>query len=269
MPDRGKLLRHFRMSWGFSTRTVEAKSRILAEKWGDSAYIFNASHLTKIENGERSVLRLSMGKMVSAGEILSKGSLSLYNLCKPQRKVSLVEDPLGGPMFTQYVKEGRLAETFAALLASAFPGGAPHDMTQLMPLIDGSTAPISHPFQDKQRYVRAIVGQTDLCVFPMVFPGSFVIVDREFTRVPGDMEYENELQRPIFLVHLSEGYFCCFCDRVEGTDLIKIVQHPMGYLPHKRLLQPLKLHKEIEIVGAVVYTGSDRRPYLHSQLWRP
>ena len=101
MPHRGDILRRFRHMWGLSTRAVEAKSQRLAEIWEDPAYIVHSSYLTKLETGERQVLQMSMAKMTSLTEILSKGSNTLLKLCRPPRYVSLVEDPLGGPEYTQ------------------------------------------------------------------------------------------------------------------------------------------------------------------------
>jgi hypothetical protein len=243
---------------------VEAKSRLLAEAWGDKSYIVDSSYLTKIETGQRSVINMSMAKMISTGEILSKGTTTLFNLCRPPRTVSLVEDFLGGPAYTQYVREGRLAEAFSAMLVAAFPEGSFPDSTQLVAIADANVAKVSHPFQDKKRYIRAIVGRTDLCIFPLIVPGSFLVIDREFTAVPNERYYDNELQRPIFLVHTHEGYFCCWCDLVGAGEMVKIVQHPLGALPNKALLQPLKLKHQIEIVGTVAFSGTDRRPYLKS-----
>jgi hypothetical protein len=241
---------------------VEAKSRLLAEAWGDESYIVDSTYLTKLENGQRSVINMSMAKMVSTSEILSKGTTTLFNLCRPPQRVSLVEDFLGGPEYTQYVREGRLAEAFSAMLVAAFPEGAVPESTRLVAIADGSVARVSHPFLDKKRYIRAIVGRTDLCIFPLIVPGSFLVIDREYTAVPQERYYDNELQRPIFLIHTHEGYFCCWCDLVDAGDMVKIVQHPLGALPNKALLQPLKLKQEIEIVGAVAFSGTDRRPYL-------
>lgn len=261
MPHRGDVLRRFRQMWGLSTRAVEAKSQRLAELWDDPAYLVHSSYLTKLETGERQVLLMSMAKMTSLTEILSKGSNTLLKLCRPPRYVSLVEDPLGGPERTQLIREGRLAEVFSVMLSSAFPDESIPDTTRIVPLSELDARASAHPFQDRRRYLRAIVGLSDLCLFPLILPGAFLVIDRDSKALARDGEYDNELDRPIFLIETHDGYFCCWCDPMEDGQLLKIIQHPLGTVRNKSLLQPLKVGQQVEIVGEVAFYGMDRRGY--------
>lgn len=261
MQHRGDVLRRFRQMWGLSTRGVEAKSQHLAELWGDPAYVVHSSYLTKLETGERRVLLMSMAKMTSLTEILSKGSNTMLKLCRPPRYVSLVEDPLGGPEYTQIIREGRLAETFSTMLSSAFPTDTLPKQTQIVPISDSDGSGPAHPFQDRKRYVRAIVGQLDLCLFPLILPGSLLVVDRNNKTLAKDGEYDNELERPIFLIQTHDGYSCCWCDPMENGEMLKVIQHPLGILQDKSLVHPLKIGQQVEIVGEVAFYGMDRRSY--------
>jgi hypothetical protein len=263
MSKPGTILRRFRETWGLSIRDVEAQSRLIAERWGDKAYFIDSSYFNKIETGQQPILSVSMGKAVSMMEILSKGSSTLLKLCRPPRGHILVEDFLGGPDRTKSIEEGRLAEGLSQLLSAADLGTRIPQNTSINSLPDIYDIHVPHPFQDRRRYLRVIVGRSDLCLYPYVLPGTLLIVDREYRKIPADREFDNEFQRPIFLVDTHDGYFCCWCELVKESDTVRIVQFPTGKLPFPSLHRPLKLGRQIEIVGAVAYEGKDRRLYLN------
>ena len=256
MPRRGKILRSFREAWGWTTRQVAEKSKKLAERWGDPEYAMDQSYVTKIENGGTLITAMSSGKLTAMMEIYSKGSNTMWNLIKPPRGVSLVEDPLGGPDFTQLIREGRLAEKLAVLMASAYPELAIPQKTTITPIKENEGFSRLHPFQDRKRYLRAIVGLTDFCLFPLICPGALLIVDRECKTIP-TYDFFNELERPKFLIETHDGLFCCWCDSLDEGRMIRVVQHPLGTLPHGSLHKPLKLGREAVIVGEVVFWGME------------
>lgn len=262
MSHPGKMLRHFREKWGLSIRDVEAKSDLIAQRWGDRSYFIDSSYFNRIETGQQPILNVSMGKAISMMEILSRGSGTLLRMCRPPRGHILVEDFLGGPEQTNVVQEGRLAEGVSQLLSAADLNIRIPENTTLRPLPDAYDIQVPHPFQDRKRYLRVIVGKTDLCLYPYILPGTLLIVDREYRQIPKDREFDNEFQRPIFLVDTHDGYFCCWCELIEDSDRVRIVQFPTGKLPFRSLHHPLKLGEQIEIVGAVAYEGLDRRRYL-------
>ncbi|MBN9615423.1 MAG: hypothetical protein BGO25_03450 [Acidobacteriales bacterium 59-55] len=256
MPQRGKILRSFREAWGWTTRQVAEKSRKLAEIWGDSEYALDASYISKIENGGTPIPAVSSGKLASMMEVYSKGSNTLWNLVKPPRNGFLVDDPLGGPEFTQMIREGRLAEKLAVLMASAYPESSIPNQTSISPMRDNDGRSRMHPFQDRKRYIRAIVGLTDYCLFPLICPGTLLIVDRQCKSIPS-YDFFSELERPKFLIETHDGMFCCWCDSLEGGQMIRVVQHPLGTLPHRSLHRPLKLGREAEIIGEVTFWGME------------
>jgi len=166
------------------------------------------------------------------------------------------EDPLGGPDFTQVIREGRLAEKLAVLMASAYPELAIPQKTTITPIKENEGFSRLHPFQDRKRYLRAIVGLTDFCLFPLICPGALLIVDRECKTIP-TYDFFNELERPKFLIETHDGLFCCWCDSQDEGRMIRVVQHPLGTLPHRSLHWPLKLGREAGIVGEVVFWGME------------
>jgi hypothetical protein len=261
MPQRGKILRGFREAWGWTTRRVAEMSQKLAEAWGDQEYAIDASYVTRIENGETLIPAVASGKMAALMEIYSKGSNSLWNLVKPPRNVSMVEDPLAGPALTQMIREGRVAEKFAVLLASSYPDLSIPQTTTIKPIPENDAVGRMHPFQDKRRYIRAIIGLKDTCLRPILAPGTMVIVDRECKIIP-TYDFYSEFERPKFLIETHVGLFCCWCDSLDDGRMIKVAQHPLVVLPHRALHNPLKLGQEVEVIGEVVFWGMESPSHL-------
>ncbi len=264
MLHHGKILRSFREAWGWTTRQVAEKSRKLAEIWGDREYALDSSYISKIENGDTSIPAVSSGKMTAMMEIYSKGANTLWNMIKPPRQAYLVDDPLNGPEFTQLVREGRLAEKLAILLASAYRDLSIPNKTTLNPIRELEGINRMHPFQDRKKYARAIVGLTDHCLFPLIYPGTLLIVDRECRTIP-TYDFFTELERPKFLIETHDGLFCCWCDSLDEGRMMRVVQHPLGTLAHKCLHKPLRLGREVEIVGEVAFWGMENPKHRRSR----
>lgn len=59
----------------------------------------------------------------------------------------------------------------------------------------------------------------------------------------------------------TDGMFCCWCDLLDdGT--IKVVRHPaspLSRLAHRQLHEPLKINRDVNIIGEVVFWGTESR----------
>lgn len=256
MPRPGEILRAFRESWGWTTRQVGDKSQKLADIWGNPEYALDSSSVSRIENGDTLIPSVSSGKMTSLMEIYSRGANTLWSLIKPERHAYLVDDPLGGPDFTQLVREGRLAEKLSVILGSTYANQTIPEKTVFTSIRDSEGYGRFHPFQDRKRYAGAIVGLTDRCIYPLIGPGALLIVDRASKAIP-TYDFFNELERPKFLIETHDGLFCCWCDLLDGQRMVKVVPHPMGSIPHPSLHKPMKLGPEVEIVGEIAFWGME------------
>lgn len=264
MPRPGEILRCFREAWGWTTRRVGEESQNLAEIWGDSEYAIDSSYVSRIEKGETPLPAVSSGKLTSLMEMYSQGTDTLWDLIKPPRQAYLVDDPLGGPRGTQLIREGRLAQKLSVLLASSYPDQSIPQKTIITPIRDSQAYGGLHPFQDRRRYVRAIVGLLDLCLFPLIGPGTLLIVDRDSKVIP-TYDFFSELERPKFLIETHDGFFCCWCDLLDEGRMVKVVQHPLGSVPDPSLNRPLKLGREVEIVGEVAFWGMESPKHRRSR----
>jgi hypothetical protein len=89
------------------------------------------------------------------------------------------------------------------------------------------------------------VGLNDKMMYPLLRPGSLLMIDPERRRVV-HQGWKNELDRPIYFVELREGYRCAWC-QVEGSRLM-LIPHPISNEP----VQTFSLASEAEVVGQVV-----------------
>ena len=96
-----------------------------------------------------------------------------------------------------------------------------------------------------RRHTYGYIGLTDRTMFPLLRPGSLLMIDPERRRVTQD-PWRNEFERPIYFVELRDGYRCAWC-QVEGSRL-SLIPHPVSNAP----VQSLNLATEAEILGQVV-----------------
>jgi transcriptional regulator with XRE-family HTH domain len=96
-----------------------------------------------------------------------------------------------------------------------------------------------------RRHTYGYVGLADKTMFPLLRPGSLLMIDPDRKRVAHD-GWRNEFDRPIYFVELRDGYRCGWC-QVEGSRLI-LIPHPVSNVP----VQSFNLTTEAEVLGQVV-----------------
>jgi transcriptional regulator with XRE-family HTH domain len=96
-----------------------------------------------------------------------------------------------------------------------------------------------------RHHTYGFVGLTDGTMFPLLRPGSLVMIDPERRRVQ-NTGWTNEFERPIYFVELRDGYRCAWC-QVDGSRLI-LIPHPISNLP----VQSFSLASEVDVLGQVV-----------------
>jgi transcriptional regulator with XRE-family HTH domain len=96
-----------------------------------------------------------------------------------------------------------------------------------------------------RRHTYGYVGLADRTMFPLLRPGSLLMIDPERKRVVHD-GWRNEFERPVYFVELRTGYRCGWC-QVEGSRLT-LIPHPVSNAP----VQSFNLTTEAEVLGQVV-----------------
>jgi len=246
LADIGKLLRGFRQEWGLSLRQVKERSEVLAQLWGHSSHVVSFSYLAKLENGKHDIQDMAVSKLLSLSEIYSKEPDTLLHACRPPRLDTQLKDPIGGPATTRLITEGRLADRALRVLPDV-RSGPPPGKTSLLAGGDNS---------GRNRYRRAIVGESDLTLFPMIRPGTLLTADTYQRTIAPRKTYTNEFDRPIYLLHTRAGYVCGWCDLEQDGTMLRIVPHPLGQT-HFGLL---KYGQDVEVVGRLVFIAMSLEP---------
>jgi transcriptional regulator with XRE-family HTH domain len=236
MAHIGELLRVIRLEWGLTLREVMERSQIIARIWGSPSHVVSYGHLAKVEKGEHD---LTVDKFLSLSEIYSKSPETLLRTYRPQRCISLLTDPVGGPNLTHMITEGRLGERAMQLLPDEFGSAPAPGMTILLPP-NGNL--------EKNRYRRVIVGNSDLTLSPLVRPGTILKIDTHKRAIASYREWSGEFDRPIYLLYTREGYMCAWCELDATNSWLTTVPHICSKTPHRHL----KYGQEVEVVGRAV-----------------
>ena len=96
-----------------------------------------------------------------------------------------------------------------------------------------------------RQHTYGFIGLTDRTMFPLLRPGSLVMIDPQRRRIQQN-GWTNEFERPIYFVELRDGYRCAWC-QVDGPRLM-LIPHPISSLP----VQSFSLASEVDVLGRVV-----------------
>ncbi len=231
-------MRQARERLGLTYRDVERASYLLSKRHGRSEFILHISRLADIEN--RGVVP-GLHKLYSLATI--------YHL-NPVEVCGWYEVP-----FTDHFRDGgsvyapktHLAVPPAVLRVPLRfdPGFDPRRTAFLSRMIEQwghleAALLNSHP-----TYRYGYVGSEDRRMDPLLRPGSLVQVDPAL-RTIRNFGWNNEFERPIFLVDVRTGYRCCWF----LTDATRLVLQPYPLSPC--LPEVWRLPAEAEVVGQVV-----------------
>jgi transcriptional regulator with XRE-family HTH domain len=119
---------------------------------------------------------------------------------------------------------------------------------------------------DVRRYRYGLIGLEDRSMYPVLHPGSLVLIDDRARIASGC--WTNEYDRPIYFFEHRERYICSWCD-LTGDRLV-IQPHPASHQKASVFRYP----DEIDLVGQVVGTAmllesANRRPVRGSAVPTP
>jgi|SRR5579863_1896826 len=97
---------------------------------------------------------------------------------------------------------------------------------------------------DLRSYRYGLIGTEDWSMFPIIPPGSLVVIDDSKRRVAMG-GWSNEFERPIYFLEHREGYACGWCSLKDGQLVVQ--PHPASNCNLESYLYP----QEIEVVGQV------------------
>ncbi len=111
------------------------------------------------------------------------------------------------------------------------------------------------------KYTYGYLGGSDLMMYPLIPPGSFIQIDESRNRVLKG-HWKSEYERPIYLVETRAGKTCCWCTLNNGEIILQ--PHPLSPCPAMALRHP----QDAEVIGQVVGVAmklSDRNPHGQSE----
>lgn len=208
MATIGEKLRQVRIQWGLSLREVRERSVGLANAWGNSSYEISGSWLARLERGKH---EMTVPKLISLATIYSKPPEELLREYQPMSLQTDWTENHKGPNVTLLVTDGPLDCKARQMLPDSFSTDPIPGNTMLLP-------PENELSQTPYR--RAIIGQLDRALDPMIRPGSIVQIDIQNRTIAQRKEWTNEFDRPIYLLYTHGGYVCGWCE-LDKEGIVK------------------------------------------------
>ena len=251
MEEAGRKLKRARERLKLRFRDVEEASGQIAARHGNDEFIVALSRLADIEN---------KGTMPSI--------YRLYSLCAIYRLDVAEVLSWYGIALSDLPADGALIEHERTSLAGFHPEeGDLQVPIALDPGLDLSrTVFLSRLIQrwgtvplmllnniDLRNYRYGLIGTEDWSMFPIIPPGSLVVIDDSKRRVVTG-GWSNEFERPIYFLEHREGYACGWCSLKDGQLIVQ--PHPASNCDVESYLYP----DEIEIIGQVTRIALSLEP---------
>jgi len=242
MEEPGLKLKRVRERLRLKFRDVEEASARIAARHGNDEFLVALSRLADIEN---------KGTMPSV--------YRLYSLCAIYRLdlndvlswfgVSLAELPGDADVIQQartHLLGFRAEEGEIQVPLALDPGLDLSRTVYLSRLIQrwGKLPLMLLNNLDLRNMRYGLIGSEDWSMFPIIPPGSLVVVDDTRRRIASS-GWLTEFERPIYFLEHREGYICAWCSLKEGQ--LTVQPHPASFCDPESYAYPL----EIEVVGQV------------------
>ena len=241
MEGIGGRLRATRLAWKLTLREVEQRTLRLAQQWGNPAYRISASWLDRVERENRG---LSATKLIVLASVYSLSAEQMLSLCPPAGADPATGDDISTPNAT-LMAEGQLETQAKIWLPDSLITATPPEQTALLQPTE-ETIP-SH-------FRRAIIGQQDRTLEPMIRAGSIVLIDTQKRSIATRREWNHEFDRPIYFLLTRQGYMAGFCELDRDTDWLTVIPHALSFEANRRF----RMKKEIEVIGTIVGVVSRR-----------
>ncbi|MFQ5926663.1 MAG: hypothetical protein ACE5MH_04425 [Terriglobia bacterium] len=237
-------MREVRERLGISTTEVEECSQRLAETEGNKDFLVSTARLAQIENegSVPSVFKLYSLSVIYRVRFPDLLRLFGLDLGKIPAHLRLFQPTETRPVQVELL-EGNSVVSFPVRFDPSFDRRA----TQFLNFVVETWGEIPLAFLQRLNPFERLygyVGLNDRTMYPLIRPGSFVLIDDARQEVV-QTGWTNEFDRPIYFVELRRGYRCCWC-QLEGTSLI-LVPYPLSGCKIETLTHP----DEAEVIGQV------------------
>ena len=244
MDDAGQKLRRTRERLNLRVRDVEQASQKIAEKYNNLEFTVLINRISEIEN---------KGVVPSV--------YKLYSLCAIYRLdfavvlewygielSSLPADALFADVSRTHLIGFEAAQDGEIQVPLALDPGVDIRRTMYVSRMIQRWGKISLMFLaglDPQEQRYGFIGTDDWFMYPLLQPGSFVVIDETRRKIQND-GWTNEFDRPIYFLEHRSGYLCGWCS--QSDDKLMLIPHPAsGEMP-----QVFTLPSDIDVIGQVV-----------------
>ena len=241
----GNFLREVRLRLHLGLRDVQKLSSTIAAKETNKRFHISAARLAQIENDNAipsvfKIFTLSAIYGISLHDILSRYGVDSDRTHKYRDEIRLsATRPVSAELRNLNTKV-----TIPARLDPTFKW----ETTQLINRVVAFWGEIPAAFLlecNPRQHMYAYIGLEDITMYPLLRPGSLVMIDGERRQVASG-GWNNEYERPIYLVELRDGYLCGWCHVSESH--ITILPHPISNVPPRTF----SLASQAEVIGQVV-----------------
>ena len=241
----GQYLKAVRERLQIGLREVQDASAVIASEEGNDNFYISAARLTQIENEPSipSVFKLfSLCSVygLDLHDVLSKFGVNA-NRVHSYRSRFL-------PETTRVTSAEIYGFEDKVLVPVRIDPSFRWETTQLVNRVVSMWGEIPAAFllnRNVRRHTYGYVGMTDRTMFPLLRPGSLVMIDPERRHVVQE-GWKNEFDRPVYFIELRGGYRCAWC-QIEGSRLM-LIPHPNSNVP----VQSFNLPNDAEVLGQVV-----------------
>jgi len=226
-------------------REVQDASMVIASEEGNDNFYVSPARLTQIENEESVPSFYKLFSLCSVYGLDLNDVLGRYGVNANRTRAYRTR-------FLPEVTRATSAEIYGfedkVLVPVRIDPTFRWETTQLVNRVVAMWGEIPAAFllsSNPRRHTYGYLGLADRTMFPLLRPGSFLMIDPERKRVVQD-GWRNEFERPVYFVELRNGYRCAWC-QVEGSRLV-LIPHPVSNAP----VQSFNLTTEAEVLGQVV-----------------
>ena len=251
MGDAGQKLKQVRERLGLTYRDVEELSGRISEVRGSDEFAIALSRLADIENkgtvpSFHRLYTLCTIYRLDYAEVLTWYGVSLANLPADATLLTLPRTHAVGFQYDDGNTQVPLALD---------PGLDMSKTVFLSRLIQrwGKIPLMMTNHVDLRDYTYAFIGTEDWSMFPILSPGSLVVIDQNRRRI-ATSGWTTEFDRPIYLLEHREGWTCRWCTLKDNQ--LTLQAHPSSQQEPEVFAYP----EEIEVIGQVTAVAMNLEP---------
>lgn len=244
MDDAGQKLRRARERLNLRVRDVEQASQRIAEKYGNLEFTVLINRISEIENKGVVPSVYKLYSLCAIYRLDFAEALEWYGI----NLASLPADALFAEISRTHMvgfEASPLGEIQAPL--SLDPGIDVRRTTYISRMIQrwGKLSLMFLAGLDPREQRYGFIGADDWFMYPLLQPGSFVVIDETRRRIQND-GWTNEFDRPIYFLEHRSGYLCGWCS--QRDDKLVLVPHPASGESPLIFTMP----SDIDVIGQVV-----------------